>query len=70
MKKFNKISIGDVLAFNLNNGFYRVFICTKREIERSPHFYIFACLNYNSKRIPTIDEVLECDFLRSYYQEY
>lgn len=62
MKKLDKISIGDVLTFNLNNGFYRVFICTKREIERSPHYYIFSCLNYNSKRVPTVAEVLECDF--------
>ena len=63
MQKIKEINQGDLLTFRATDGRYKVLLCTSTYKDKSPQWFTFAALTYDSLNKPTIEHILESDFL-------
>lgn len=63
MRKITKINQGDLLAFIADDNKFKVLLCTSIYKDSSPHNFTFAVLTYDSPNKPTIEDILNSDFL-------
>lgn len=62
MKKISDINQGDLLAFEANNGNYKVLLCTSTYKQKVPQSFTFATLTYEDIEKPTAEKILNSDF--------
>lgn len=62
MQKIIDINQGDLLTFKAADNKYKVLLCTSTYKDKSPKYFIFALLTYNSLDKPTITNIVDCDF--------
>jgi hypothetical protein len=62
MTTIKEINKGDVLTFQGLDDLYKVILCTSDYKEKSPHYYTFAALTYESKVKPTIPDIYDTFF--------
>jgi hypothetical protein len=63
MQKITDIHQGDLLTFRAVDNKYKVLLCTSTYKVRSPQYFTFAALTYDSSDKPTITNIIDCDFL-------
>lgn len=63
MPKNADIVQGDLLSFRALDGNYKVLLCTSVFKDKSPHYFTFAALSYNSSIKPDISNILSSEFL-------
>lgn len=62
MQKIKEIRQGDLLAFKASDNKYKVLLCTNIYKSKSPHYFTFAVLTYNSFAKPAIADILDNKF--------
>ncbi|OOQ60260.1 hypothetical protein [Mucilaginibacter pedocola] len=62
MVKFKNLVQGDILSFVAADNKYKAILCTAVKKDRSPHSCDFAATTYSSENLPTLDNILQCDF--------
>lgn len=62
MNKIKEISKGDILTFRASDNKFKLILCTSVYKERSPFNFTFAALTYTSKTIPTLENIMNCEF--------
>jgi hypothetical protein len=62
MHKITDINQGDVLIFKATDNKYKVLLCTSTYKVKSPQYFIFAAMTYDSLEKPTILNILESEF--------
>jgi hypothetical protein len=63
MQKIKDINEGDLITFKAIDNKYKILLCTSTYKEKSPQNFTFAALTYDCIDKPTVDSVLESDFL-------
>jgi len=63
MQKITDICQGDLFTFKAGDNKYKMLLCTSTYKVRSPQYYTFAALTYNSLDKPTIADILDSSFL-------
>lgn len=62
MQKLKDINQGDIITFIANDTNYKALICTSTYKDKSPQNFNFAALNYERPVLPTLDDILKCNF--------
>jgi hypothetical protein len=63
MPKNIDIVQGDLISFKASDENYKVLLCTSTFKERSPQYFTFAALTYNSSIKPDLSNILSIEFL-------
>jgi len=62
MELIKDINQGDVLTFKANDGKYKAILCTSTYKQRSPFFYNFVALTYDSFEWPQLKDIRAAHF--------
>jgi hypothetical protein len=62
MQKIKYIIKGDIVAFKTENNNYKALLCTSTNRDKSPHYFSFAALTYDSPERPTLEDIQNCNF--------
>jgi hypothetical protein len=62
MQKIKDVNQGDLLTFKGADGNYKTLLCTSTHKDKSPQYFTFAALTYDSIDKPTIEKILETEF--------
>ncbi|WP_418360286.1 hypothetical protein [Sphingobacterium detergens] len=62
MLKITNINQGDLLTFKAADNKFKVLLCTSTSKDKSPQFFIFAALTYDSFDKPTTSNINDIEF--------
>lgn len=62
MDKIKEINKGDVLTFRASDNKFKLILCTSVYKERSPFNFTFAALTYTAETVPTLKNIINCEF--------
>jgi len=62
MQKIKHISQGDVLSLKAEDGKFKALICTSTYKNKKHTNFTFAALTYDNIFVPTLKDILICDF--------
>lgn len=60
--KIKDVDTGDILTFKASDSHYKVIFCVDSYRERSPFHFTFGGTTIDQTSLPTIDEVINCEF--------
>ncbi len=63
MQKITDINQGDLLTFKASDNKYKALLCTSTYKDKSPQYFLFAALTYDSFDKPTIANILDTEFM-------